>query len=68
LRGADEVSGFAGPCLTRGQRVMQIPIKLYTNRKRPKNASHEPSLKWTGDMAATEGIEAWIAGIANASR
>jgi hypothetical protein len=48
--------------------VLQIPIKLYTNRKRRRNASHEPSLKWTGEMADTGVIEAWIAGIADAPR
>jgi hypothetical protein len=54
--------------LPTGHAVLQIPIKLYSNRTRQKNASHEPSAKWSGDMGDTEGIEAWIAGIANASR
>ena len=49
--------------LPTGNAVLQIPIKLYSNRARQKNASHMPPLKWTGQMNDTDGLESWISGI-----
>lgn len=54
--------------LPTGNAVLQIPIKLYSNRGRRKNASYMPSLKWMGQMADTDGLESWISGIATTSR
>jgi peptidase S41-like protein len=54
--------------LPTGNAVLQIPIKLYTNRERLKNASHLPSLKWMGQMADTDGLESWMSGIASTIR
>lgn len=41
---------------------MWIPMKVYRGRKRGSNEPAVPKHAWTGDMADTPAIRAWIAG------
>ena len=43
--------------------VLRLPMKVYRGRPRGLNEPHRPEHLWSGNMADTAGIEAWIAGL-----
>lgn len=46
-----------------GRVVARIPMKVYRGRPRGDNETHVPLHEWTGALADTAGIEAWLAGL-----
>lgn len=46
-----------------GRVVARIPMKVYRGRPRGDNETHVPAHEWTGALADTAGIEAWLAGL-----
>ncbi len=46
-----------------GRVVARIPMKVYRGRPRGDNETHVPAHVWTGALADTAGIEAWLAGL-----
>ena len=46
-----------------GRVVARIPMKVYRGRPRGDNETHAPAHEWTGALADTAGIEAWLAGL-----
>jgi hypothetical protein len=55
-----EVRDFALPS---GRVEAYIPMKVYRGRKRGSNETVVPVHAWTGQMADTAGIEAWLIGL-----
>ena len=49
--------------LPSGLAAMAIPMKVYRGRPRGDNETHVPVHEWTGALADTAGIEAWLAGL-----
>lgn len=47
--------------LTSGRAAVVVPMKVYRGRQRGNNETAIPSAVWTGALADTEGLEAWIA-------
>jgi hypothetical protein len=52
----------SGP-LPSGRVNANIPMKVYRGRARGNNETAMPAHEWTGALADTAGIEAWIAGL-----
>lgn len=52
----------SGP-LPSGRVNANIPMKVYRGRARGNNETAVPAHEWTGALADTAGIEAWIAGL-----
>lgn len=46
-----------------GRVVARVPMKVYRGRPRGDNETHVPVHAWTGALADTAGIEAWLAGL-----
>lgn len=46
-----------------GRVVARVPMKVYRGRPRGDNETHVPAHVWTGALADTAGIEAWLAGL-----
>lgn len=46
-----------------GRVAARIPMKVYRGRARGDNETHVPVHEWTGALADTAGIEAWLAGL-----
>lgn len=46
-----------------GRVVGRVPMKVYRGRPRGDNETHVPVHAWTGALADTAGIEAWLAGL-----
>lgn len=49
--------------LPSGRAVAYVPMKVYRGRARGDNETHAPVHVWTGDLADTDGIAAWILGL-----
>ena len=46
-----------------GRVTARVPMKVYRGRIRGNNQTYVPAHPWTGELADTAGIEAWIAGL-----
>ena len=46
-----------------GRVVARIPMKVYRGRPRGDNETYVPVHEWTGALADTAGVEAWLAGL-----
>lgn len=46
--------------LVSGRAAVVVPMKVYRGRQRGNNETAKPSAVWTGALADTEGLEAWI--------
>lgn len=46
-----------------GRVTARIPMKVYRGRARGNNETWVPAHAWTGELADTAGIEAWLAGL-----
>lgn len=49
--------------LPEGRVTARIPMKVYRGRPRGDNETHVPAHVWTGALADTAGLEAWLAGL-----
>jgi hypothetical protein len=57
-----------GQDLPSGRVAGNVPMKVYRGRARGNNETARPAHEWTGALADTAGLEAWLAGIDAARR